>query len=363
MDSKWLIVTQISETTFPDVTDEDSITEYQNAVRALTKDLKKAAVTMGRDELRYLVDSYYRMQNDRIRSEGQTRSLSRDTKPHDVIEWYGQQNRFLENQLKGAMAEYVNHHPVGQWLKSICGVGPVTSAGLLAHVDLNPWKCRRTNMKEVACSPSDPCTDNCKVESLDYVGQLWSYAGLNPNSKWEKKTKRPWNAALKTLCYKIGESFVKQQGRESDIYGRLFAERKEGEWKHNLEGENSEYATEKAKSVGKSTIAYKWYSGELDPSWVRMRLKSGKPWPQSPKSYKTAAKGKGVPMIPPAHVHARARRWTVKLFLSHFFEVMYKVENGGTAPAEPFVLSMDNHNRKIPVPNEERVFGNWAEFR
>ena len=68
-------------------------------------------------------------------------------------------------------------------------------------------------------------------------------------------------------------------------------------------------------------------------------------------------------MIPPAHVHARARRWTVKLFLSHFFEVMYKVENGGTAPAEPFVLSMDNHNRKIPVPNEERVFGNWAEFR
>ena len=187
MDSKWLIVTQISETTFPDVTDEDSITEYQNAVRALTKDLKKAAVTMGRDELRYLVDSYYRMQNDRIRSEGQTRSLSRDTNPHDVIEWYGQQNRFLENQLKGAMAEYVNHHPVGQWLKSICGVGPVTSAGLLAHVDLNPWKCRRTNMKEVACSPSDPCTDNCKVESLDYVGQLWSYAGLNPNSKWERK--------------------------------------------------------------------------------------------------------------------------------------------------------------------------------
>lgn len=56
---------------------------------------------------------------------------------------------------------------------SIHGIGPVISAGLLAHID---------------------------IHRAVTVGHIWRFAGLDPSVKWLKKTKRPWNAGLKVLC-------------------------------------------------------------------------------------------------------------------------------------------------------------------
>ena len=289
----------------------------------MSKDVRAAAATLTDQEARYLVDSYYTMQNNRIRADGQIRSMSDE--PHSVLEWLSGQNTTLENQIKGALERYVKSSIIGNWLLSITGIGPVISAGLLAHID---------------------------ITKAPTVGHIWSFAGLDPQQVWEKGQKRPFNAELKTLCYKAGESFVKVQNNENDVYGKMFVKRKEYEWRRNLAGELAEQATDilAKKRIGKATTAYVFYAGLASPSRVK-ELLADKGVPQTYKG--DAGIGDEVPMLPPAHIHARARRRTVKVFLSHFHEALYW-DYYGEAPRVPFVIASPDHpmhEEYIPVPN------------
>ena len=51
-------------------------------------------------------------------------------------------------------------------------------------------------------------------------------AGLDPTVTWGKGERRPWNAELKVLCWKLGDSFVKVSNKEGALYGRIYRERK-----------------------------------------------------------------------------------------------------------------------------------------
>ena len=177
------------------------------SVVALSRDLRKAAATLSDLEARYLVDAYYQMQDQRIRADNQLRSMGEE--PHDVLVWYGRQSETLENQVKGALDVYSKHHPVGPWLRSVKGVGPVIAAGLLAHID---------------------------ITKAPTVGHIWRYSGLDPTSKWGKGEKRPWNASLKVVCWKLGESFVKVSGKEDAYYGHIYRQRKDKESAANEAG-------------------------------------------------------------------------------------------------------------------------------
>lgn len=46
------------------------------SIERLKRDLANAAYTLSKDEARFLVDAYYMMQDNRIRSAAQVRSLS-----------------------------------------------------------------------------------------------------------------------------------------------------------------------------------------------------------------------------------------------------------------------------------------------
>src|SRR6185312_11642646 len=91
--------------------------------------------TMSPDEARYLVDAYYLMQENRKRSDNQVRSM--EAEPHTVIAWLAENSDMLEGQIKRALDKYTDAHVVGQWMKSIHGIGPVIAAGLMAHIDIN----------------------------------------------------------------------------------------------------------------------------------------------------------------------------------------------------------------------------------
>lgn len=327
-------------------------------VTRLTKDLANAAATLSKQEARYLVDSYYAIQENRISASNQTRACTEAEEPHSVIEWLAHQNEGLENQIKRALDKWTEAQPMGRWAKSICGIGPVLSAGLLAHID---------------------------IEKAPTVGHIWRFAGLDPTQKWvgsagaaslyselgeaydgkkvseeqlreiactaalrigtnadtilrfasqdknkqpQKMTattvtkamaRRPYNASLKTLCaFKIGESFVKVQNNESDIYGKLYVKRKVYESERNERGEMAGQAARilTEKKFSKSTDAFK-------------HLSAGK--------------------LPPAQIHARARRWAVKLFLSHYHEEAYFQHYGKDAPAS-FAHAILGHAHYIPRP-------------
>ena len=261
-------------------------------IKRLTRDLKKKAATVSRDEARFLVDGYYMMQKNRIRSGNQVEALKKAKEPNETLEWFEEQSATLERDIKKALSEFAEAHVVGQWAKSIMGIGTVLAAGLLAHID---------------------------ITKAPTVGHIWRFAGLDPTVEWEKSEKRPWNAALKTLTWKIGESFVKVSGHEDDVYGHLYLERKEYEHVKNAAGQYAEQAAAKLVKfkIGKGTEAFKKYSAG---------------------------------QLPDGHIHARAKRWTVKLFLAHWHAVAYRDHYKKRAP-KPFILTQPNHVHEIVCPN------------
>ena len=267
------------------------------AVEKLSREMKKAACQMGDGTARYMVDAFYREQQERIAADAMVRQAEKVGEPIDTVKFIAEQHRRNEASIKSMLDSYTSNNKLGAWAKSICGIGPVIAAGLLAHID---------------------------ITKTQTAGGLQRFAGLDPTIDWGKGQKRPYNAKLKTLvAFKLGESFVKNQNRVNDVYGHLFAEHKAMEQSKNETGGFAEEARAilTKKKIGKNTEAYKWYS-----------------------------QGK----LPPAHIHARARRYAVKIFLSHFFEVAYEIKYG-KRPPEPYSIAILNHAHKIEVPNWTHV--------
>ena len=259
----------------------------------LSRDMLRASRLLTTTEVRYLVDMYYSLQDYRIQAAGQIRASADSGEPHELLTWQLDQFEAYENSLKAALDHFTNVEPTGMglWAKGIYGIGPVISAGLLAHVN---------------------------IERLPSASHLWSFAGLNPDKTWEKGQKRPWNARLKTLCWKIGQSFMKFSGRDDCYYGKLYQQRKAYEVANNEAGKYAERAALalSVKRFGDDTKAKSIYV-------------TGK--------------------LPPAHLDARARRWTVKLFLAHYWEVWYERHHGVKPPA-PYPIQFLGHVDYLPPP-------------
>lgn len=297
-------------------------------------DIRKAAQLMSAEEARYMVDLYYQIQEFRKASGNQIGALKRaDQPPALILDWVFGNMEGIENTIKKALDDYTSSNALGQWVKGIVGIGPVIAAGLLAHIDFNPWHCKQPDDK---CTEKEPHPD-CGRRNLPTVGAIWRFAGLDPTSKWDKGQKRPWNAALKRLCWLAGESFVKVSNNPKSLYGKLYSERKAMEQAKNERGDYAEQATAvlATRNIGKATDAWKWYSGQwaLQTDEAKAKIEAGEE--VLPR-----------PMLPPAHIHARAKRWAVKLFLSHYFEEgCRKVLN--KEPPVIYSIAMLGHIHKI----------------
>lgn len=328
----------------------------------LSKDIKKAAATMTPREARYLVDLYYQFQDNRIRAAGQIRAMAQaqETEPHQTLDWVFDQSERLEVSIRSVLGEFAKNRIVGAWSQSICGIGPVISAGLIANIDMKIWVCmalpdvkaKRKKIKD-QCSAKKSCSAACHEEPVNTVSRVWRYAGLDPTMKWEKEQKRPWNASLKVLCWKVGQSFVKVSSNENDFYGQFYRNRKAFEIGKNDKGEYADQAAKalREKRIGKEKEAWAWYAGcypagTMADCLVFDKLPERKQFLDSVR----IDSGAGVAMLPPAHIQARAERYAVKLFLSHWHQVAFYAEYG-ELPPKPYVLSVLGHVDQIQVPN------------
>ena len=127
-------------------------------------------------------------------------------------------------------------------------------------------------------------------------------------------SRRPWNQRLCTLFFKIGDCFRKFSKHPECYYGHLYRERKLQEMTRNVKGLNRETAARvlAEKRIRRETVAYHWYR-------------------------------KG--MLPPSQLDARARRWTVKIFLSAWHEEAYR-RHYGAEPPLPYPLAHLGHVHK-----------------
>src|SRR5215510_12294850 len=156
-------------------------------------------------ELRLLVANYYQSQEMRKRADMQLRHLG-DKPPLAISKYMANSFADIEEQIAASMKKGILAGPVAEWLLAQTGIGPIICAGLLAHID---------------------------ITKAPTAGHIWRFAGLDPSLKWEKGQRRPYNAALKQLCWHAGQCFMKSSNRPDCYYGKLYRERKQYEIERN----------------------------------------------------------------------------------------------------------------------------------
>jgi hypothetical protein len=261
----------------------------------------KEAQTFNREQAAALVGMYYSIQKSRVGASNKVSAHNRnvDFLPDTaVIVQLKEQLHKLEKQASRALNWYAKSQPLGIWAMSHQGVGHVFAAGLLAHID---------------CSKAHT------------AGGVWRFAGLDPTLVWNKGEKRPYNAALKKLCWLIGESFKKVHAKDDAFYGKLWKERKDREIRYNEEGRFADLARAKLVEADRKRFNI---PAEMRKSWDEGKLTKG-----------------GLDL--------RAGRYAVKIFLSHYWQVGRLLM--GLPICKPWVIEHGGHVHIINPPNMEVV--------
>jgi hypothetical protein len=232
------------------------ITESRNEL--ITKIVRTLALK--ENEIAEMVALFYDVQHLRIQHSNRDRTEP----PSELAQWLDFWNHVGEVVINNALKRWIesDDSPAEcKWAYDQIGIGPVIASGLAAHID-------------VVKAPS--------------ISAVWKFAGLAPGyDRKIKGVKLPYNARLKVLCWKMGESFVKVSGKEDATYGKLYTEFKREELGRNDSGK---YAAAAANELATKKIRDKE---------TKTKLESGK--------------------LTDAHLHARAKRRVVKIFLSHYW--------------------------------------------
>lgn len=257
----------------------------------LRRDVREMAVVLDRRSARELVNLYYDLQKARLAYSNQVRDLRKAGSPHELLDYYANTIKLMESALVHPLDQFGDQTIVGRWAKSQYGIGPVITAGLVAHID---------------------------ITKAPTAGAIWRYAGVDPTIKWEKGQKRPYNAQLKTLTWKIGQSFMKFHKKDACFYGHLYLQDKN---RRTVKNEAGDYA---------DLAQHLLTSKNWKPSPTKTCLESGK--------------------LPPAQIDGQARRFAAKIFLSHYHAVAYQEHHGTPAP-RPYIIEHGGHVHEIAIPN------------
>lgn len=244
------------------------------------------------DLLRALVEDYYDIQGMRIEASNQLDAYRRSSDEIDQ-EWVDAFRETVLDRLiliEKGVEQYVNNRIKDEelyveWLKDIKGLGPILSAGLICWIG--------------------------DIERFDTISKLWAYIGLHVDKDGRAVRRRAgqksnWHSRLKSHCWKIGESFVKQKADKSGYRALYDKFRKEydGKWK----------TPEDCGSVG--------------------------------------CKNKGKGKCMKGHRFAAAKRKTVKVFLAHYWQRARELK--GLKVKDPFIIGRTDskgvqHTHKISV--------------
>lgn len=281
----------MSNFNFDDIESIDDLTSIDFPVfDRFSRDVRNLTETLDQASARKIVDAYYVLQENRMAFAAQTRELQKQESPHELVALLYDGLYRMEKALKRPLEEFAASTIPGKWALDQYGIGPVLAAGLQAHID---------------------------ITKAPTAGSVWRYAGLDPTQTWDKGQKRPFNAELKTLCWKIGQSFMKFSGKEECFYGQLYKQDKARRIAKNEAGDYADFA--------KSILEKKNFKANM----TRAKLETGK--------------------LSDAQIDAQARRFAVKIFLSHYHAVAYQAHHGTPAP-RPYIIAHGDHVHEIAIP-------------
>jgi len=245
---------------------------------------------MNREAVRVLVETYYDIQDLRIRTQNRIRAAHDRgvleeawvQKLHDRVDV---KMRMQEDAVKRMIQAEIKHEPLWvKWLQGVKGIGPCVAGGLLS------W--------------AGDCSQ------FTNVSKLWAYSGLHvvdgAAPKRKKGEKANWNPRLRTLAWKAAKSFV----MVGNGYRELYEQEK-----------------------------------------VRLRRLHPEPESWDPPRYmkKEDDNGKKVEIMhfSDGHVDAMARRKVAKVFFAHYWQMAR--ESAGLDTRSPWVIEHGGHQTEIPV--------------
>lgn len=221
---------------------------------------------------------------------------------------------FVDSRLK----DWVEQHPTAFWWKRISGC--VSSKGdplqplskIIGCIDsFGKYYPENDPMIPVYVKRKAELIDGERlvfvsgIERLTTPSKLWKYAGLAPQSKRQEGRKLDFNMTLKALLFRLMKYGFLMQGNNSKYYERYTLYK---EWKRQaFEAQGVRIQSTPSgrfcsicnedKDVPSSTHFCPQCGGELEK--------------------KHAPEG----IVWQGHLDSMARRWTLKLFLSHFWIV------------------------------------------
>lgn len=254
-------------------------------------------------EIRLLVSSYYEIQKLRIQNSNRMKMLERDyeiseDQAKDYHETVIKALVVTEKDIEKRVRKYVRkQHIFARWIgPHVKGVAELLAGAMLSGIE--------------------------DIGKFANVAKLWKYCGVGLNDdksiqKRRRGEKINYSPFLKTACWKIGESFVKTGDR--GYYGKMYAKYKADEVRK---------LTEQGFTI-------------LPAEEVKKKIE------EAVKLDKNAAY-QNLGLFSQGHVHNRAKRKTVKLFLSHLWTVWREMED--LPVTEPYIIANEPEKHSYYAP-------------
>lgn len=318
----------------------------------LGEDVRVAALDMTIPEARYVYKDYLGLQKFQQSTRGHVNQLKKDGVPNTAMKFIANNTEYIRRyQFREIFDIWTDKYPESRWVKSIHGLGPAVAAGLICYCDFDKAKSTSSFWYWAGLTPdskriSRKVADQLIVDSMDRYGEpaypteehiKWccEQVGYKFDSfhKFCRTQGKPydWNKLyialmipkysidFRKVCIMIGNLVIKKKNLYHDLY----------KYRHRWEvarNEAGEYAGRAAE---------------------RLRMFNYKPWKEPYKSYAAG-------YLPNRHLIARAKRYAVKIFLAHYYSVIYYIRNG-EVPYDAYALDILKGHRKILVPNLEVV--------
>ena len=209
----------------------------------------------------------------------------------------------IEKLILKNIRPMVKTYPIyTEWLKDVNGIAEIIAGGFISGIK----------------TPA----------RFDTISKLWKYCGQAPVNGQADKRKRGekihYSPFLKMTCWKAGESFVKSKGIYRDAYDTFRA---------HEDANNPVFLIPIGEATGRARAD--------DPDLKPLITKDVDRLKKKGVTELEVRRSKG-------HNYARAKRKTVKLFLSHLWVVWRELE--GLPTSDPYVHAILGHTNKIDPP-------------
>lgn len=268
--------------------------------------------------MKLLVSTYYALQKERIQTVLRIKALERSgiakSRAEDLHEHMDKELLRIERWIAGKIEDRLEGNDIyNAWLKHVPGVGPILAAGLISVID--------------------------PISEVEKPSSLWKYAGQDVvDGKAPKRVrgqKVTWNPFFRTLCWKLGDSFVKAGGYYRKVYDKARAkEDSKAPFKVPIEHAQGYLLAENVGNIKKGEMIGR----------------------ENFSKFRKQAKGREEVLVTLTDLHKfnRAKRKAVKLFIAHLWAIWRDLD--GLSVRVPYVVEKLGHEL-IPAPTVEQLKG------